>query len=466
MESAIRNFTKELFNLRKGGEHAEQTIENIRNNVEFRGASLWILIFAVVIASIGLNINSIPVILGAMLISPLMGPIVGFALSLGIHDTALLKRSLKSLAIAIAIGVVISTLYFLISPISYVQSELLARTSPTIYDVLIAFFGGLAGIVGSTRASKGNVIPGVALATALMPPLCTVGYGIATLQPKFFFGALYLLVINCIFICLATLIGVKYLRLPKVSYVSAEEANRIRKMITVVVVAMIIPSVYLGYFFVKENNFRQNAERYLLESFTQKGHVIIYKDISYHRASSKIKLAFLAEHFTPNEITTFESLLPFYDLAGTTLLIRQDNANLSEEEWNTVITNIRNEGERVRAIEAKLTSGFISPDATPQILKEAQAINEKVGKIALGALSYSGDNQSPTSSSTSFAGNLNAQTILIYGRSGMEEFTDAEKAVLASWIRSRLQNSSLVVLFPTPVLVSDNPKGVDADVEM
>ena len=187
-------------------QEAEQVI---REGVSFRGTNLLILVFAILIASLGLNTNSTAVIIGAMLISPLMGPIIGLGLGVGIEDFDLLKRSVRNLTVAAAFSVLASTLYFLISPVSEGHSELLARTSPTIYDVLIGFFGGAAGIFAIGSKSKGNVIPGVAIATALMPPLCTVGYGLATFQMSYFFGALYLFLINSIYIGLATFLGVK-----------------------------------------------------------------------------------------------------------------------------------------------------------------------------------------------------------------------------------------------------------------
>ena len=192
------------FDLRQEKEDEQETIDSLKKGVEFRGTNLWVLIFAIFLASLGLNTNSTAVIIGAMLISPLMGPIMGFGLGLGIADFDLVKRSLRNYLTATLFSVVTATIYFLISPISEAQSELLARTSPTIYDVLIAFFGGLAGIVAGSTKSKGNVIPGVAIATALMPPLCTAGFGLATGNLSYFLGAFYLYFINTVFISLST----------------------------------------------------------------------------------------------------------------------------------------------------------------------------------------------------------------------------------------------------------------------
>lgn len=186
---AFKEFLKEYLDLRKDKDNELSTVESIRKGVEFKGANLWILIFAIFMASLGLNVNSTAVIIGAMLISPLMGPIMGIGLSVGLNDFELMKRSFKSFLVATAFSVATSTFFFLISPIDEAQSELLARTSPTIYDVLIALFGGLAGVVAFSTKEKGNVIPGVAIATALMPPLCTAGFGLATGNLVYFMGA-------------------------------------------------------------------------------------------------------------------------------------------------------------------------------------------------------------------------------------------------------------------------------------
>ena len=206
-----RNYVKEYFDLRAELDDEKTAVEAVMDGVSFKGSNIIILIIAIFIASLGLNTNSAAVIIGAMLISPLMGPIIGMGFGVGTYDFDLIKRSFRNLAVAAMFSVLASALYFFISPVSEGRSELLARTSPTIYDVLIGFFGGLAGIVALACKKKGNVIPGVAIATALMPPLCTAGYGIATWQLQYFFGAFYLFLINSIFIGFATTVGVKFL---------------------------------------------------------------------------------------------------------------------------------------------------------------------------------------------------------------------------------------------------------------
>lgn len=242
-------------------EAAEHTM---RKNIRFKGMNVWILACAIVIASIGLNVNSVAVIIGAMLISPLMGPIIGFGLSLGTNNINLMKASLSNLAIMVIISITASALFFLLSPLNLeCQSELLARTNPTIYDVLVAFFGGMAGALETSRRDKGTVISGVAIATALMPPLCTVGYGLSVLDFHYVSGALYLFAINCIFVALATFLVVKYLRFPKYAEPDASKSKRVKTLATVILIAMIIPSVLSAVKVVRENNFNIRASHFV-----------------------------------------------------------------------------------------------------------------------------------------------------------------------------------------------------------
>lgn len=240
---------------------------NIRDNIAFRGPNIVILFCAVVTASVGLNVNSIPVIIGAMLISPLMSPIIGFGLALGTNDPDLLKHSLKHLGIMVGISVLSATLYFLVSPLDLVHpTELLARTNPTIYDVLIALFGGLAGILEISRKEKGTVMSGVAIATALMPPLCTAGYGLATLNPTFLFGALYLFFINFTFIALAAYLGTKYLGYKMVVSKDVLKQARRKWMFGLLLVAIIVPSVMSAISVVRENNFTRSVNAFIQEN--------------------------------------------------------------------------------------------------------------------------------------------------------------------------------------------------------
>src|SRR5574344_1359404 len=225
----------QLFNLDTEVENFDNIHQEILKGVSFRGTNLWILFFAIIVASVGLNMNSTAVIIGAMLISPLMGPINGMGYSIATYDMELFKKSIKNFSYAVGISLLASTAYFAISPISTAHSELLARTSPSIYDVLIALFGGLAGIVAISSKQKGNVIPGVASATALMPPLCTAGYGLASGQLDFFLGAFYLFTINTVFIAIASVLISQILKFPIRSNIENSQKRRINRIISGVI---------------------------------------------------------------------------------------------------------------------------------------------------------------------------------------------------------------------------------------
>ena len=263
----VLSFFKSLVNM-KDHVDVEAAAAGIRSGIHFRGPNVFILTCAIVIASVGLNLNSIPVIIGAMLISPVMGPILGFGMGLGTGDTPLVKDSLKNFLVMVGISILASALFYLISPLQLEhQTELLARTNPTIYDVLIALFGGFAGILENARRERGGtVIPGVAIATALMPPLCTVGYGIAHLDPKFILGAFYLFIINTVFITLATFVTVKYLRFPQAFGADEIRRRRATRWSFVILVLLIVPSVLSAIRMISDNNFIRNAQRLVMEN--------------------------------------------------------------------------------------------------------------------------------------------------------------------------------------------------------
>jgi uncharacterized hydrophobic protein (TIGR00271 family) len=276
---SIINKLLSFFHLDAELEHFDAIHNEILKGITFKGTNLWILMFAILVASVGLNMNSTAVIIGAMLISPLMGPINGMGYSIATYDMELFKTSAKNLIFAIGASLTASTLYFALSPVSTAQSELLARTSPTIYDVLIALFGGLAGIVAISSRQKGNVIPGVAIATALMPPLCTAGYGLGTFQFTFFFGAMYLFTINTIFIGIATVWVSQILKFPIRTIIEKKRRVRINNMITAVIIIVLLPSIFFGYRLVMEENFLQNAKNYTSNVGLQQGNYLLKHNI-------------------------------------------------------------------------------------------------------------------------------------------------------------------------------------------
>lgn len=321
----VRKFLKEYLDLHRSKEDEQVTVEYIRNGVEFKGTNLWILIFATVIASLGLNVNSTAVIIGAMLISPLMGPTMGIGLSIGLNDFELMKRSLKSYAVTTLFSVVTATLYFLFTPLDEVQSELLARTSPTIYDVFIALMGGLAGIVALATKEKGNVIPGVAIATALMPPLCTAGFGLATGNLLYFLGAFYLYFINSVFISLATYIGVRFMRFERKQFVDKERERIVKRYIVWITIATMCPAVYLTYNIVRETFYQTSANRFITQELQFPDSQILSRDISYEKR--EIRVVLVGKEIPENQIVEARNRLDKYSLNNTKLVVFQGLGN-------------------------------------------------------------------------------------------------------------------------------------------
>lgn len=324
------------FKLNAEKEELQTVVSNIDTGVVFRGTNLWVLIFAIFVASLGLNVNSTAVIIGAMLISPLMGPIMGIGLGIGINDVALLRKAVYNYSIATGVALTTSTIFFLISPLDDAHSEILARTSPNIYDVLIALFGGFAGILATSSKQKGNVIPGVAIATALMPPLCTAGYGLATWQFSYFIGAFYLYIINTVFIALATFIIVRFLHFPY-KHLQTKRADQIaQRIIWFVVLATFLPSVYFGYDMIQQNKFIKNANRFIANEAHFPNDYLLNKKID--AKNNSITLVFGGKEIAPEEIAQLKTELKKYSLSNALLEVKQGFAYLSENK-----TNIQND---------------------------------------------------------------------------------------------------------------------------
>lgn len=382
----IKEELNEYFNLLPGKEEEQAVIEQVKGGIVFRGTNLWILMFAILIASLGLNVNSTAVIIGAMLISPLMGPIIGMGLSVGISDLNLLKQSLKNYGVATLISVVTATVYFLLSPLNEAQSELLARTSPTLYDVLIAFFGGAAGVLALTTKSKGQVIPGVAIATALMPPLCTAGYGLATAQWPYFFGAFYLFFINTVFIATATFLGVKLLRFHTVRDLDAEAVRRSRKVVYLIVLITMIPAAFLTANIVRENVLESNKNQFVKAELHQPGTQILSSQLK----DDTLRVVAVGKEITDVQVGEARARMQFYGLEGATLMVIQaENAeNLvmasslsSAEQANAVLS--QQVADLQRQLEAVAAYDTLSSDVT----KEAHLTFEQIiQSVAIGKL--------------------------------------------------------------------------------
>ena len=333
----MRSFIKKILTYLRSIIHLSDEIDyenaslSIRKNIAFKGTNVFILACAIIIASVGLNVNSIPVIIGAMLVSPVMGPIMGFGLGLGTQDNELVKNALKNFAVMVAISIIASSLFFVLSPLSLANpSELLARTRPTIYDVFIALFGGFAGIIETSRKDKGSVITGVAIATALMPPLCTVGYGISIWKGSVIFGALYLFTINSIFIALATFAAVKYFRFP-VMETSGENKKLSNSVMYLILIAVIVPSVITAISVVKENNFLSRAEKIVSEN-KNLGKCFIYDHkTTYSRKSPTLELFLAGERLSPEAKQRFYLEAEEYGIKRSQIVFHEDATSVREE---------------------------------------------------------------------------------------------------------------------------------------
>ena len=324
----LREFMKGRFSLDEDKAQRDEVVASVSKGVEFRGVNLWVLIFATMIASLGLNVNSAAVIIGAMLISPIMGPIMGVGLALGINDFELLKKSLRNLALMFIVAIITSTVYFFISPLSSNSSELLARTVPTTYDVLIALFGGLAGIVAQTRQDRtSTVIPGVAIATALIPPLCTAGFGLATGQFRFFIGAFYLFFINSVFIALATYAMVRFLQYEKKVFIDKVRERTVKRLMMVITLVTFIPSVVIGFHMVRVSLFEAVADKYVSQVFNFPHTRVIECNKHYAQGKnpSQIELLLVGEPLGEEVIENARTQMRNFGLEEAELVVRQAN---------------------------------------------------------------------------------------------------------------------------------------------
>lgn len=340
IKQLLRSGIGRRFNLHIDKADEQDVITSLTKNSDFIGANLWTLIFAIFIASIGLNVNSTAVIIGAMLISPLMGPIMGVGLGIGINDFELVKKGIRNLLIASVIGITTSALYFWITPIDTAQSELLARTTPSIWDVFIAFLGGLAGIVAATRKEKSNVIPGVAIATALMPPLCTAGYGLATGHFYYFLGAIYLYSINSVFICISTFLIVRFLKFRKKQFEDKSYERKVSRYILIIMIVTILPSIYLTYGIVRKSIFENNADLFVKEQFRFKNTQVVNKQYTFNSKQNAIDLLLIGYELPKSKIDSIRLTMAKYDLQGTKLIIRQGLNAKQEIDFSQIKASI------------------------------------------------------------------------------------------------------------------------------
>lgn len=385
-----RQFMHGRFDLREGSAPQAEVIEEVCKGIDFKGTNLWVLMFAVFIASLGLNVNSTAVIIGAMLVSPLMGPITGIGLSLGINDFEMLKASWRNFLLMVAVSLITSTIYFFISPISTAQSELLARTSPTTYDVLIAFFGGLAGMIAQTRKDKAmTVVSGVAIATALMPPLCTAGFGIATGNFNFFFGALYLFTINAVFIAVATYLVVLFLRYEKKTILDPVQQKKNTRYITLVIILVGVPSILLGAQIVRRTTFEENVDRYVSKVFQFNRTMIVdySKEFHYEDDLSRVEIRLVGEPLSEDVIDNARAQMDDFGLHKTELIVKQadsdERLDISKLQ-NSYADIIDEKNNTIRRLEQRLAT--VTPIDTlsgADISRELAIAVENVGSVSL-----------------------------------------------------------------------------------
>lgn len=423
------------FKLNREKENFKDVIESIYNGVEFKGTNLWILVFAIFIASLGLNVNSPAVIIGAMLISPLMGPIMGLGLGMAINDLTLLKKAGYNYLFAAAVGLITSTLYFAVSPINEAHSEILARTSPTIYDVLIAFFGGLAGILATSSKLKGNVIPGVAIATALMPPLCTAGYGLATGHLDFFFGAFYLFLINTVFIALATLITARLLKFPYKEHLDEREKTRANRIVWIIVIITLIPSMYFGYDIVQKNKFQKKADEFIENEADFPDNYLLKKTIN--SSSKEITLTYGGLVIKDSAINVLKAKLNKYYLSDCTLKIQQGFSYLNESNNNEQEKLLTNTISDKAVVIEKLTHQLDSIDnqkvLTNQVYKELKAQYPTIENFVLQPSILVNDSIQ--------------KNIWISNLKSKEKINSKERNQMKEWLKVRLNTDEIILNF-------------------
>ena len=420
----------------------EETIQQISSGVTFHGANLWILVFAIFIASLGLNVNSTAVIIGAMLISPLMGPIVGMGLAVGINDSRLLSRSLKNYLVATTISVITATIYFLLTPLTEAQSELLARTSPTLYDVLIALCGGAAGILALSVGGKGNVIPGVAIATALMPPLCTAGYGLAMGNFSFFFGAFYLFFINTVFIALSTFVGVRMLRFRRKQFVDAARFSKVKRYIIGIVVLTMLPAAYMTVQIIRESVLDSNMRKFTKNELTFKGTQILSQ--KRDEKTKQLNIVALGSPITSEAIKRAQARLADYKLGAYRLHIIQgahsDSLLLSQAfqlgagRSDADNQKLLMQAEQISRLEGLLQGYAKYSQLGIDIRHEVKAVYPAVASISLSRVTEA---RTDTSSARQYV-------LAVVGSS--KGLNQTERKQLQNWLKVRTKADSLRLL--------------------
>lgn len=409
--------------------------DTVASGIEFKGTNLWILIFAIFIASVGLNVNSTAVIIGAMLVSPLMGPILGMGYSIATYDFDLFKKALFNYLFALLAGLLTSAAYFYITPIYQAHSELLARTQPNIYDVIIALVGGLAGIVAISSKFKGNVIPGVAIATALMPPLCTAGYGLATANWQFFFGALYLLTINTVFIGSATLITVRLLRYPIREVADKTQRSMANRWVTFIVLVTTIPAFYYGYLLVQRENFIQSANNFIANESFIEGDFLLKNELDPRH--KRIKLVYGGRMISQQEKARLNQRKRIYGLEEAQLTIQQ---GFSISDVPKDISHSEPYQAEITRLKSQLGLSLQRQDSITRAKTLGGALLTEIKPLFPEVAYCSADKQLFSAG----AGQVRNYTVVVLG-SNAPARTTRSLPQINRWLKARLQSDSLKV---------------------
>ena len=442
-EKTLWQVVKGYFNALPDKEAEAKTIEQISSGVTFHGANLWVLVFAIFIASLGLNVNSTAVIIGAMLISPLMGPIVGMGLGIGISDLALLKRSIKNYLVATGISVLTATLYFIITPLTEAQSELLARTSPTLYDVLIALCGGAAGILALSTRGSGNVIPGVAIATALMPPLCTAGYGLAMGEPSFFFGAFYLFFINTVFITLATFVGVRMLRFKQKQFIDAARMVTVKRYIIGIVVLTMLPAAYMTVQIIRQSVLENNTNRFVRNELSFKGTQIISQ--KFDAKHKTLNIVAVGKIISKEEIAKAEKMLESYNLEDYKLHIIQglqsDSLLLANQQYSYSSGNTQASQQKLIEQVAQLGKVEQQLNAYQQYATLTKEVRTELKAVCPSAKSISISRVTEAKTDTAAS-----QEYVMAVVNCSRALSNPDRQRLQEWLKARTKSDSLRVI--------------------
>ncbi len=433
------------FTVMQDMEDEREIVAQITGGVTFRGANLWVLVFAIFIASLGLNVNSTAVIIGAMLISPLMGPIIGMGLAIGINDFGLLRRAAKNFGIATVISILTAMVYFLVTPLGEAQSELLARTSPTIYDVLIATFGGAAGILALCTKGKGNVIPGVAIATALMPPLCTAGYGLATGHLLYFLGAFYLFFINTVFISLSTYVGVRLMRFHRKEFIDSSQAKRSQRAVMIIAIVTVIPSLLMTVGIVRRSIYDNNLRRFVKTELSQTGTQVISS--GWDSDLKSVDVVAVGREISDSTIKVAQKNLVHYSLGGYSLNVIQgekSDSALILSRSRQISRSSAEDRQKMLEMSAKMAemADRLEPYArleqlAPEIQAEVKGLFPQVSALGLARMVQ-------VLRDTTATRHYVAATVSLDSKARL---TAEERVRLRQWLKARVKADSLVVYY-------------------